>query len=112
MANYYVGGGLARRRVRADRARRRQQRLALAACVDQPNKRFSRSAAQGGLYRKLTKRLQERARALGVEFADIKAQNRRAHGLSGDGTPLPRAAPESDAQESAAPVSGGQIDTE
>jgi hypothetical protein len=53
------------------------------------------------------KSLQERARALGAEFANIKAQNRRAHGLSDDGTAMPRAAPESDAQESAAPVSSG-----
>jgi hypothetical protein len=38
------------------------------------------------------KSLQGRARALAAEFAKIKAQNRLAHGLSDDGTPLPQEA--------------------
>jgi len=36
--------------------------------------------------------LRERARAIGAEFATIKAQNRRAHRLSDDGTPPAQAA--------------------
>jgi hypothetical protein len=52
------------------------------------------------------KSLRERARALAAEFATIKAQNRRAHGLADDGTPLPQIA--ASAEPEGAPPSSGE----
>jgi hypothetical protein len=88
---------------RADAASARWYRDRVAALRDE-QRAINQSAQTPEQKAAQYKSLQDRARALAVEFQNIKAQNCRAHGLSNDGTPLPQvgetAAPESNAPES------------
>jgi hypothetical protein len=88
---------------RADAASERWYRDRAAALRDE-QRAINQSAQTPEQKAAQYKSLQDRARGLGAEFANIKAQNRRAHGLSDDGTPLSQAAG-SAARESDAPTS-------
>jgi hypothetical protein len=85
---------------RADAASARWYRDRVAALRDE-QRAINQSAQTPEQKAAQYKSLQERARALAAEFANIKTQNRRAHGLSDDGAPLPEA-PATAAPESAA----------
>jgi hypothetical protein len=88
---------------RADAASERRYQDRAAALRDE-QRAINQSAQTSEQKAAQYKSLQDRARALAAEFANIKTQNRRAYGLSDDGTPLPQVAA-SAVPESAAPSS-------
>ena len=89
---------------RADAASQRWYRDRVAALRDE-HRAINQSAQTPEEKAAQYKSLQERARALAVKLQNIKEQNRRAHGLADDGTPLPQAVA-SAAPESVAPIFG------